>query len=1314
MKSRSNPDDQPKGPGNQVGGDKIQSGDIAGSVAAIGAGASVIYSKVERALTEIETKKQAEKFESKQLAQALKDYVHRLENQATKAQDDPRAGNPYKALLEFDIQDTALFYGRSTAIQELLAHLNRDQLTVLHAGSGAGKTSLLKAGIIPRLLADGHLPLYVRPYATPVHLAIKQALLVNLGDTPNLASMPLHDFLRRATALISGRQFVVIIDQFEELFTVQSEGDRKEFIDQLCSCLDDDLLPVRWIIALRDEWFGRLGTFRPSIRNPYANEFLLRPLSREEAVEVIAQPARRLHIRYEPALVDRLLDDLGKDEITPPHLQLVCSMLFDSLDGKSKITQAMYDEAGQAKGILREHLYRVLSRDVPSELRAPARRLLEALVTSEKRRALRTREDLTAELLAWNYPQPMIDQVLNQLIDSRLLRVEEFMVDKLNSVVAYELAHDYLLDEIEIDPEVQARKAAQELLNQKVPFYKREKLLLSPEELAIILPQRRWLNLSEDAAALLGESVAVATRQKRMRRMGIAAAVLLGLTAMAAFAIQRNIAAGSNERIASTAVAAQEISLAGELAARAELNKNLGEVIPAYENAVLSYRTANTYESRSVLYTALSLPLPERIFRFADDQVRVVNFSPDGDRMVTVGSEGMARLWDVKNGQELFALEAPEAAITFAAFSPDGMRIVTASTVGTAIVWDAQNGSMIQTIPAHEDRVISAVFSLDSTLIVTASRDQTAAIWEVSSGNELARLEGHEGPVRFADFSPDGSRIVTASNDGTARVWELTGTEILKLEGHTDQVTYAAFSPDGTQIITAGADRTARLWDAETGDTIAFLVPHNGDVTSADFSPDGSFIITTSADHLVRLWNASEGTLFAVFPGHIDEIRWGSISPDGRWIATASNDSTVLLRETFRIAGSPSFIGQAGGINTVNFNKDGTQFVTASADGTAWVWDAARRQQPLALEGHEDGVHYAAFSPDGTIIVTTSADETVRVWDAVTGEELDQLPGEAFSVNFSPDGSQFVTAAEDDFAQVWDTRTREEILPALVGHLDDVMYASFSPDGTRIVTAGGEDDGTVRIWDAMTHYLLETIPIIKNNEVNAVNFSPDGKQLVIAADAGISDEGIAQVWNIDPLEIAFRLVGHKSDVRSANYSPDGRLIVTASEDGTVRLWEAGSGMPVAVLRGHHADVHWATFSPDGKWIFSASPDRTVRTWLVDFEELYTFIIEELGRLKTNSMEISPAVSITLTETATVGFTSTLSPTVAASTTTPTLESTTTPSSTVGASTTAPSATATWPTVTSRPRDTATPRPPTHPPPTVPPTYIPTTEPTTYP
>ena len=1235
MGTSSNSGDKLRVSSDQVGGDKIQSGNIEESVAAIGAGANVLYNKVERALSQIESLEQTQQFENRHLAGALRDYVQRLERQAAQAQEDQGEGNPYKALLEFDIQDAALFSGRTLAIREVLTHIKRDQLTVLHAGSGMGKTSLLKAGIMPRLLADGHLPLYVRPYQTHVHKAVKRALLGDLEDTPHLANISLHDFLRRATSFISGRQLVVIIDQFEELFTVQNELARNEFIDQLSTCLDDDLLPVRWIIGLRDEWFGQLGTFRPHIRNPYANEFLLRPLSRSEAALVITQPAARRQVTYEPALVERLMDDMGRDEIAPPHLQLVCSMLFDSLNGRTEITQAMYEEAGETKGILRGYLYRVLSRDMPPNMREPAHLLLEALVTSEKRRALRTRQDLTTEMSALGYPESLVEQVLNQLTDSRLLRVEEFMLDKVHSVSAYELAHDYLLEEIDIAPEVQARKAAQELLTQKLPYYKREKLLLSPHELSIILPQRKWLNVSEEEVALLRESEAVATRERRIRRIGIATAILLLIIAMATIAIQRNVAAERYEMVANTAVAAQAlaekaantavsaeasaeeqatISLSRELAGKAELANNLGEAILAYQYAVEAYETADTFESRSALYTVLSLPLPERIFSFADNTVDIVyaaNFNPSGDRIVIACSDNTARIRDVSSGKELFKLEGHTGQVMFATYSLDGKRIVTASQDGSARIWDAENGNVILIIPAHKGTVFSAVFNPDGTRIVTAGEDKTAAVWDVSSGKELFRLKGHEKLVRFANFSSDGKRIVTASQDNTARVWDaLSGKQILVLRGHTLRVKHAAFSPDGKQIVTSSADRTARVWNAQTGETLFLLVPHNGDVVSANFSPDGEFIVTTSKDSLVRLWHASTGALIAIFSGHTEAVNWVSFSPDGKWITTTGDDSTIWLRETLRISGSASFIGHVDGINSVNFSPDGTRFVTASDDTTAWVWDVRSRKPALKLEGHEEEVDFATFSPDGSKIVTAgSADETtVRLWSAVDGSELHKIDVHTSSVNFSPDGTELVTgSADDSVARVWDAQTGKEILPPLEGHLDEVNYAAFSPDGTRIVTTGA--DGTVRVWDAKNHKLLKTFPIASNDEVTSIGFSPDGTHLVVSA-----DPNIAQVWDLDRGKLIFPLVGHQSGVTSAQYSPDGQLIVTASEDHTLRLWDAITGSPLAVLQGHIDRVNWATFSPDGKLIFSASDDGTVRTWLVDFDDLSKFISSELARL----------------------------------------------------------------------------------------------------
>jgi len=423
-------------------------------------GAQVIYQHIERALTRVEEADQAERIERQRLGEAITAHVERLQRRAEQVQSTPTItqGSPYRALLEYDIDHVAWFYGRSAATTDLLERLQRSALTVLHAESGAGKTSLLKAGIVPRLLAAGHMPLYIRPYQTPGHYAVKRALLPQLEQTPTLAITSLHDFMRRVADLLNGQQVIVLIDQFEELFTVQEARSRMEFIYELAPCLEDDLLPVRWLWALRGEWLTQLGTFRPTIKNPFGNEYLLRALTTEEAHEVIVEPVSRLGMTYEEGLVSQLIADLGEQEITPAQLQLVCSALFDERGQTATITGGLYASLGGVSGILRNHLTRVLKRDVPHDQRQAARQLLEALVTSEKRRTLRTQEDLIAELGLEDIPPEIVEAVLGQLVDSRLLRVDEIGDDQ--SIIAYELAHDYLLDEIELDPAVQAHKAA--------------------------------------------------------------------------------------------------------------------------------------------------------------------------------------------------------------------------------------------------------------------------------------------------------------------------------------------------------------------------------------------------------------------------------------------------------------------------------------------------------------------------------------------------------------------------------------------------------------------------------------------------------------------------------------------------------------------------------------------------------------------------------------------------------------------------------------------------------------------------------------
>jgi hypothetical protein len=285
----------------------------------------------ERALTAVEEAEQAKSSEAKALAQGVSAFVQRLQARATEAAP---GSTPYRGLLAYRLSDVELFFGRSQAIAELLQHLQNSSLTILHAESGAGKTSLLQAGIAPQIIAAGHLPVYLRPYNVEPSLALKRAFVSDLSLTPNLATTPLRDFLRRVcdtlnpipksltrrstsrkapvkeaallpsqhSPLTSPMSLTICLDQFEEFFTQLDEPARAEFIRELGECLDDENLAarVRWILALRTEYFGNLASFRPRIRNPFENDYRLNRLTRAEARAVVVQPAARAAFSMNP------------------------------------------------------------------------------------------------------------------------------------------------------------------------------------------------------------------------------------------------------------------------------------------------------------------------------------------------------------------------------------------------------------------------------------------------------------------------------------------------------------------------------------------------------------------------------------------------------------------------------------------------------------------------------------------------------------------------------------------------------------------------------------------------------------------------------------------------------------------------------------------------------------------------------------------------------------------------------------------------------------------------------------------------------
>lgn len=430
------------------------------------------------------------------LAQAVAHYETRM-YQHLLPKAEPRL-QPYKFLYPFEIDDTDIFFGRITAVEQIYRTLLKDRLAVLHARSGAGKTSLLQAGLGPKLIKEGRIPIYARVYEDPL-LAIKRAIAPPSQDIwpKMLHSLTLQEFLGRACRFLSKRvqELVVILDQFEEFFIFhQFEEHRQPFIKELAECYNDSTLQVRFILALRKDYYSDLAEFQPRIPTILYNEVRLGEVTYDEAIAAITGPVARLgpSIAYEDSLLNELLADLQHGGMELPHLQIICTQLFHGLNqNETLITLTAYDRMGRAEGILGGYLRSVLER-LPGNGASIAREVLKELTSSEITKRVLSFEMLVSRLAT---DPNELEELLNRLVDARLLRSDEIAGE-----VVYELAHEYLLNEIQtwLDPKDSEYKRAEELLIREVANWHAHGTFLPKERLSILYKHRNKFKIENE------------------------------------------------------------------------------------------------------------------------------------------------------------------------------------------------------------------------------------------------------------------------------------------------------------------------------------------------------------------------------------------------------------------------------------------------------------------------------------------------------------------------------------------------------------------------------------------------------------------------------------------------------------------------------------------------------------------------------------------------------------------------------------------------------------------------------------------------
>ncbi|MEU9889604.1 hypothetical protein [Sphaerisporangium sp. NPDC051011] len=1104
---------------------------------------------------------------------------------------------PYRGLMRFEPEDAARFFGREKLVAELRVYVAGNPFLGIFGPSGSGKSSLLRAGLIPALLEESAggevewLPSLLTPGQHPV-----EQLAISLANLQGISAGSLHADLmddpantRLAIGQILARppkdaRVVIVVDQFEEVFTqCEDEAERVRYIACLLAALEGNSDRVRLVIAARADFYARCAEY-PALATVLRDaQWLIGPMDEADLRSVVTGPAEVAGLRLESAFVETILADARGE---PGALPLISHALLETWRRRrgNTLTLAEYREAGGIHGAVARTAERVYGA-LDGALQELARDMFLRLTALGEGTGDTRRRVSLAELLAGPDDDAVRD-VLARLTEARLLTVDTDSVQVAHEAIirSWPRLSGWLTEDREL---LRAHRRLTDAALEWKHHRAEESLLYTGHRLAAWDGRPLdWLNQLERgflAASRKRHARERAAVRRRTRVTLSGLAITLLLVSSLAFGAVLNARQLRVERDT-----ARSRQLAANARGQLPLDPELSVLLARRALEVSPTREADAVLRQAVVESRVRLTLP-----VGPGKVCGVAFSPDGRHLAASGEDGTVRVWRT-TGEGLTAsdpitLRGHQGEAWSPVFSPDGRRLATAGVDGTVRVWKWDVGGEPVVLRGHRDAVWNIAFSPDGRRLASAGQDGTIRIWDAEGKAEPVVLRGHKGRALGVAFSPDGRHVASGGGDGTVRVWDLRGeAQPLVLRGHTNSVEDVAFSPDGRRVASASTDGTARVWDvAGDGDPLV-LRGHDGTVEGVTFSPDGYKIATVSNDATVRVWSSTDALDPRVLRGHRGTVWAAAFGPAGRTMATASDDGTVRIWD---VRGPEEVVlrGHAGPVWSGAFDPAGRHVAGAGADGTVRLWDWASGRDPVVLRGHHGEVLDVVYGPDGRRVASAGDDGTVRIWD-VTGKAepvvLRGHQGAVWNAAFSPDGRRVVSGGNDGTVRIWDVAGGAGPVVLRSGQ-GVVRSVAFSPDGRRVVSGG--NDGTVRIWDVTG----KAEPVVLRGHqglVWTVEFSPDGRYV-----ASGGNDGTVRIWDVTGKAEPVVLRGHQGIVWTLSFSPDGRLVATGGNDNSVRIWQsAGDGEPL-VFRGHGASVESVAFGRDGRLV-TTHDDATVRVW----------------------------------------------------------------------------------------------------------------------
>ncbi|MBE9005072.1 PD40 domain-containing protein [Fortiea sp. LEGE XX443] len=1078
--------------------------------------------------------------------------------------------------------------GREGDINNLIGKISRadQKLIVIHGQSGVGKSSTVRAGLVPalqnRTVGDQiALPVVVGVYTDWVRKlgkALTEAMSQITGEeaievvaSDLNAPISVADILAQLTENANNHLITVLIfDQFEEFFITCTKQSEKQNFDQfLRDCLNISFVKI--VFSLREDYLHRILEFKnlsalEAIDHNILNKnirYQLNNFSPEYAKVIIQKLTERSQLHLEPALIDALVEDLSADlgEVRPIELQVVGAQLQDERIN----TLEQYQPYRPNKLI--ERYIKELIKDCGPENERAALLVLYLLTDETNQRPFKTRAELATEIAELE-DAGKLELVLDILVSSGLVVLFPDVPER------YQLIHDYLVDLIRYLQEQESSLQAQlDQLRWKVDQSKFEIERLKNE-----LRQKKQQARLIETQPQQGLDLVTELRELRKREE------------ISQLEIEQLRSVLKEKELTARLVESQEKQRLSE----ARLNRSLKVALSVAFLAILglsvSIITAVDSEIKTLSVSSEALFASQKGIDALKEGIKAGRKLQQAIWVDAYTKQQVqTALYQAVSGvREFNRLEGHMGSVNSVTFSRDrpgrGQRsdrslIVSASADNTIKLWRA-DGTFLKNLWGHEDIVNSVSVSYDGQIIASGSQDKTVKLWS-REGKPLNTLKGHRAVVNSVSFSPDGQIIASGSTDKTVKLWSHDGKLLHTLTGHKSTVLSVAWSADSQTLASAGADDSIKLWNRGSK-LLKTWRGHDDAVKSIAWSPDGQTIISGSLDQTIKLWTP-EGKLIKTLSGHTAGITSVSFSPDGHTIASASLDETVklwspqgLLLGTLR--------GHNNWVNSISFSSDGRTLVSAGRDKTVklWHWDNVLLRNPKSDQ--EDWITSISFSPDGRTIAAASRDQTVKLLSS-KGQLLRTLQGhkgQVWGVAWSRDGQNIASASKDTTVKLWNRSGK--VLHTLTGHQDVVLGVAWSSDGQIIASAS--KDGTVKLW-SRDGKLLNTLKG-HQDAVNWVDFSPDGQLLTSA-----SDDRTVIIWSRDG-KLQKTLNGHSRRVNGVVWSSDGKTLASASIDSTVKIWSR-DGQLLNDIPGDGDSFISVNLSQDGKMIVAASDDK-LKLW----------------------------------------------------------------------------------------------------------------------